>query len=54
MELWQLMSWLQSGHHVVNFSYVVGVLVSVRQLTGYGSDYSISLEKGLKVFDYTL
>ena len=39
------MSWLQSGHHVVNFFHLVGVLsvdtqkVSTRQLTGYGSEY---------------
>ena len=34
-----LMSWLQSGHHVVNFFHLMGVSVSVRQLTGYGSEY---------------
>ena len=38
-ELWQLMSWIQSGHHVVNFFYLVGVSVSKRQLTGYESEY---------------
>ena len=36
-ELWQLVSWVQSGPHVVNFS--PGVLVAIRQLTGYGSEY---------------
>ena len=34
-----LMSWLQSDHHVVNFFHLMGVSVSVRQLTGYGSEY---------------
>ena len=38
-ELWQLMSWLQSGHHAVNFFHPVGVSVSIRQLTGHGSEY---------------
>ena len=37
-ELWQLMSWLQSGHHVVNLFHLVGVPVSTRQLIGYGSE----------------
>ena len=27
------MSWLQSGHHVVNFFHLVGVSLSIRQLT---------------------
>ena len=30
---------LQLGHHVVNFFHLVGVSVSTRQLTGYGSEY---------------
>ena len=34
-EVWQVMSWIQSGHHVVNFFYLVGVSVSKRQLSGY-------------------
>ena len=33
------MSWLQSGHGVVKFFHLVGVSVTVRQLTGYGSEY---------------
>ena len=33
------MSWLQAGHHVVNLFYLVRVSVSIRQLTGYGSEY---------------
>ena len=40
-ELWQLMSWLQSGHHVLNFFHLVGVSVSTGQLTGYGSEYHL-------------
>ena len=39
-ELWQLTSWLQSAHHVVNFFHLVGLSISTRQLTGYGSEYS--------------
>ena len=38
-ELWQFMSWLQSGHHVVNFFHLVDVSVSAKQLTGYDSEY---------------
>ena len=30
------MSWLWSGHHVINFFHLVEVLISVRQLTEYG------------------
>ena len=38
-ELWQLMSQLQPGHHVVHVFHLVRVSVSInkRQLTGYGS-----------------
>ena len=37
-ELWQLMSWVVCGHQVVNFStWCFGI--SIRQLTGYGSEY---------------
>ena len=32
-------SWLQSGHHVVNFFLLVGVSISAKQLKGYGSEY---------------
>ena len=39
LELRQLMLWLQSGHRVVNFFHLVGVSVTVRQPTGYGSEY---------------
>ena len=50
-ELWQLMSWVQSGHHVVNLStscfsiYETAHRVWLRIL-------SIALEKELKVLDY--
>ena len=36
---WQLMSWLQSGHHVLNFFHLVGVSISTVQLKGYDLDY---------------
>ena len=41
LELWKLMSWLNSGHHVVNFFHLEGWLVSVstRQPTECGSGY---------------
>ena len=39
LELWQLMSWLQSSHNVGNLFHPVSISVSVRQLTGYGSGY---------------
>ena len=35
------MSWLPSGHHVVHFFHLAGVSVSIRQLTGYGSEYDL-------------
>ena len=47
MELWQLMSWLQSGHHVVNF-YLVGVLVTAKQL----NTLSTAFEEELEVLDF--
>ena len=34
--LWQLMSWIQSGQHVVHFFHLVGSSVSTALLTGYG------------------
>ena len=46
------MSWLQSGHDVVNFSHLFGVSVSTKQLTGYGSELSIALQEELKVLDF--
>ena len=47
------MSRLQSGHHAVNFFHLVGVLVSIRQLTGHGSEHYLYPSKGIKVFDYS-
>ena len=38
-ELWDFMLWVQSGHHVVNFFYLVEVSVSIGQLTDYSSEY---------------
>ena len=38
-DLWHFRSRLQPGHHVVNFFHLVGVSVSLRQLTGDGSEY---------------
>lgn len=35
----QLMSWLQWGHHVVNFVHLAEVSVSAKLLKGYGSGY---------------
>ena len=32
---------LQPGHHVVNFFHLVGISASIRQLTGYGSEYDL-------------
>ena len=39
LALWQFMSQPQSSHHVADFFHLVGVSVSLRQLTGYGSEY---------------
>ena len=46
------MSWLQTDHLVDNF-YLVGVSVSIKQFTDYGSEYYlIALEKELNILDY--
>ena len=37
------MSWLQFGHHAVNFFYLLGVSVPVRPLKGCGSGLSVDL-----------
>ena len=50
-ELWQAMSWLQSGHHVSNFFHMVGVSVSVRYIMVQDIILSIALEKELQVLD---
>ena len=39
LELLQLRSRLQSGHPAVNFFNLMRVSVSIRQLTGHGSEY---------------
>ena len=39
-ELWQLMSWLQCGHHVVNFFHVVEISETIGEFTGYGRQYA--------------
>ena len=41
LELRQHMSWLQSGHGVVKLFHLVGVSVTVRQLTGHGLEYHL-------------
>ncbi|CAI9159853.1 unnamed protein product [Rangifer tarandus platyrhynchus] len=49
------MSWVEAGHHVVNFFHLVGVSVSTRQLTGRGSECCLlAVEQELKVLDYAL
>ena len=45
--MWQLMSWVHSGLHVVNFFHLVGVPAHKRQLR-----ILIALEKELKVLDF--
>ena len=44
-ELWQLPSWLQSGHHTVNFSYLVGVSIYKTAQRLWLRILSIALEK---------
>ena len=47
------MAWLQSGHHVVNFFYLLGISVSTKQLKGYGSEYYlIALKEDLRGLDF--
>ena len=43
---------LQSALHAVNFSHLVRVSVSAKQLKGHGSEFICSLEEKLKVLDY--
>ena len=48
LESWQLISWLQqSGDYVVNFFHLVGVSVSIRQLTDMAPNMIYSLWGGL-------
>ena len=46
------MSSLQSALHTVNFSRLVRVSVSAKQIKGHGSEFICSLEEKLKVLDY--
>ena len=39
LELWQLTSWLWSGHRVVTFLHLVGASVSMKQHTACGSEF---------------
>ena len=55
LRLWQLMSWLKSGHHVVSSFHLAGVSVSAKQLTGYShsSEYYLQpLKRNQKVLDF--
>ena len=38
-ELWQILSWLHSGHLTVNFFLLMQASVSTKQLKRYGSEY---------------
>ena len=49
-ELWQLMSWVPSGHHVVNFTWRFSIYKTAHRI--WLRLLSIALEKELKVFDY--
>ena len=46
------MSWLQSGHRVVNFFHLVRVSVPAKQLKGHPRILSIVLEGKLKLLDF--
>ena len=48
-ELWQLMSWVQSGHHEVNFTWCFGICKTAHRI--WLRILSIALEKELKVLD---
>ena len=39
LDLWQLISWLQPGHHGVNFSHLLELSVSTRQFPACCSEY---------------
>ena len=53
-ELWQLMSWLQSGHHASNFSTWCFSIYKTAHRTWLRilSVLSVALEKELKILDY--
>ena len=38
---WSNLSWLQSGHHVINSFHLAGVLVSAKHLRGCDSEYYV-------------
>ena len=51
-ELWQLKSWVQSGHHVVTFStWCFGICTTAPRL--WLRILPTALEKELKILDYT-
>ena len=51
LKLWQLKSWVQSGHHVVNFStWCFGIYKAAHRI--WFRILSIALEKKLNVLDY--
>ena len=53
LEPWKLLSWLQPGHHVVNFFYPEDVSISTKELTRHGSEYHFqALEEEQKVLDF--
>ena len=52
MELWQLMSWVQSGHHVVNFPPGGGFSIYKTAHRTWLRILSIALEKEIKALDY--
>ena len=49
-ELWQLMSWVQSCHHKVNFPWCFGIYKTAHSI--WLRILSVALEKELKVLDY--
>ena len=51
-ELWQVMSWLQSGHHAVNVFHLVGFLISTTQLRIWLRIFPIAFEEELKALDF--
>ena len=52
LELWQLMSWLRSGHDVVNFSLYGSFGVYKTAYRRWLRIFSVALEKELEVLDF--
>ena len=52
LELWQLILWVQPGHHVVNFFHLVGFRYPQTTHRLWLRILFIALEKELKVLDY--